>query len=452
MSSLCFTLATLKTSRRRILKPLGATVLAAVAAPITSVFAATTTPPFKPWWGQNAQSTHLWSGPDTAAVDYGPIPPASYLLVVAPQAGGRLFVYVPWTRNYAYVDAATLAPTTLPLGTGAQNTTTAPTSVTTPATSNPPPAPPAIKPTASPAPLTPAFAPWWVQNYQTAHLWSGPTDPALDYGAVPQWSYLQVVTPQSGPRLYVYVPWTKNYAYVDATNVGPSGPPPPDWVTSFLSSWTGTVIADSLIERAAPSASAAVVKTLPTGSVVNVAAWVSGDEVVPGDWTWAQLSDGSYCYTEGLQIVPPTTPPPPPDVHPSGKWIDVSLLRQTVVAYQDSSPVYMAIASTGSPGWETPIGTHLISRRVENETMKGSTLTSLGLDALQLSRAHYNLQNVLYTQYFDGSGDALHDNYWLPEHEFGVPHSHGCVGMQLADAKWFWDWADYGVPVVVHAK
>ncbi|MGH2459103.1 MAG: L,D-transpeptidase family protein, partial [Chloroflexota bacterium] len=361
--------------------------------------------------------------------------------------GNRLLVYVPGTKNYAYVDAAVLKPSPLPLGTVAQNATT-PTSVTNPPAPQAPPAPPALGPAAP----TSTFAPWWVQSFQPVHLWSGPADPAADYGAVPQWSFLQVVTPQAGPRLYVYVPWTKNYAYVDATGVGPSGPPPPDWVTSFLSSWTGTVIADSLIERAAPSTSAAVVKTLPTGSPVSVVAWVNGDEVVPGDWTWAQLSDGNYCYTEGMQIFPPTAAPLPPDAHPSGKWIDVSLLRQTVVAYQDNTPVYLAIASTGSPGWETPPGTHLISRRVANETMKGSTLTSLGLDALQLARTHYDLQNVLYTQYFDGSGDALHDNYWLPDHEFGVPHSHGCVGLRLADAKWFWDWADYGVPVVVRAR
>ena len=27
--------------------------------------------------------------------------------------------------------------------------------------------------------------------------------------------------PQNGPRLYVYVPWTNNYAYVDASSVDP---------------------------------------------------------------------------------------------------------------------------------------------------------------------------------------------------------------------------------------
>ncbi|HEY8694604.1 MAG TPA: hypothetical protein VIR57_17890 [Chloroflexota bacterium] len=43
----------------------------------------------------------------------------------------------------------------------------------------------------------------------------------------PQFSYLQVVEPQIGGRLMVLDPDTGNYSYVDATDVGPSGPPPP---------------------------------------------------------------------------------------------------------------------------------------------------------------------------------------------------------------------------------
>ena len=57
------------------------------------------------------------------------------------------------------------------------------------------------------------------------------------------------------------------------------------------------------------------------------------------------------------------------------------------------------------------------------------------------------MTNVLYTQYFDDTAEALHENYWLPATEFGVPHSHGCVGMPLAEAQWFWNWASYDVPV-----
>jgi lipoprotein-anchoring transpeptidase ErfK/SrfK len=127
----------------------------------------------------------------------------------------------------------------------------------------------------------------------------------------------------------------------------------------------------------------------------------------------------------------------------------VHLLHQTAVAYQDTAPAHLAIVSTGSPGWETPVGLHYIQERVADETMDGSTLNHLTMDAWHAARTSYKLDHVLYTQYIDGLGDALHDNYWLPTTRFGIPHSHGCVGMQLADAQWFWNWADYGVPVLI---
>ena len=45
---------------------------------------------------------------------------------------------------------------------------------------------------------------------------------------------------------------------------------------------------------------------------------------------------------------------------------------------------------------------------------------------------------------------ALHENYWKPRDEFGIPSSHGCAGLVAEDAKFFWDWAGIGVPVIAH--
>lgn len=312
---------------------------------------------------------------------------------------------------------------------------------------------------ANPA-LAATYQPWWVQNNRETQLWSGPTDPAVAYGVAPQWSYLQVVLPQSGPRLYVWVPWTKNYAYVDAKDVGPSGAPPKGWADALDANgeprtdsvnWVGRVIANQATIREKPSGGAKVLRTASAGSLVQVTGWVAGDALNYDDGTWGQVPEGGFVYSGALQIVPPQTPPAPPADHPAGKWIDVNLLHQTVVAYEDNTPVHQAIGSSGRPGWETPVGLHSIWRRVADETMDSTTLTSLGLDAAQLSQAHYKLQHVLDTQYFDSFGDALHDNYWLSPDRFGTPHSHGCVGLRLADASWFWNWASAGTPVLVRA-
>ncbi|MHB8620846.1 MAG: hypothetical protein ACYDAG_14940, partial [Chloroflexota bacterium] len=49
---------------------------------------------------------------------------------------------------------------------------------------------------------------------------------AQTFGTKPQFSYLKVTEPQIGTRLLVLDPATGNYAYVNATDIGPSGPPP----------------------------------------------------------------------------------------------------------------------------------------------------------------------------------------------------------------------------------
>jgi lipoprotein-anchoring transpeptidase ErfK/SrfK len=71
----------------------------------------------------------------------------------------------------------------------------------------------------------------------------------------------------------------------------------------------------------------------------------------------------------------------------------------------------------------------------------------IGLDA---QRADYKVENVRWTQYFTSDGKALHENYWKPRDEFGIPSSHGCAGLVAEDAKFFWDWADIGTPVIAH--
>jgi len=103
-----------------------------------------------------------------------------------------------------------------------------------------------------------------------------------------------------------------------------------------------------------------------------------------------------------------------------------------------------ARTSTGRPGWETAAGSYAIQRRVANETMDSSSL--LGLDA---QRADYKVENVRWTQYFSADGKALHENYWKPRDEFGIPSSHGCAGRVAEDDRFFWASAEIGVPIFV---
>ena len=125
-------------------------------------------------------------------------------------------------------------------------------------------------------------------------------------------------------------------------------------------------------------------------------------------------------------------------------WVLVNVAKGQAMAMEGNQVVRVASVTVGTPRWPTPRGTFTISRRVLNETMDSATI---GIP--RSSPSGYYLKNVYYTQYFYG-GVALHYNYWSPASAFGsAAGSHGCVGMKLDDARFFWNFATYGTRVVV---
>lgn len=141
-------------------------------------------------------------------------------------------------------------------------------------------------------------------------------------------------------------------------------------------------------------------------------------------------------------IPEPVAPPIPGPEVVGERWIDVDLSRQTATAMIGDVAIYTAFVTTGKEGWDTPQGTFYIEYRVESETM-----TSAAIGAEE----YYVLEDVLYTQYFTNSGHALHLNYWRAAAVFGSTRtSHGCVGLRLADAEFFWRFAGPRTRVTIH--
>lgn len=207
--------------------------------------------------------------------------------------------------------------------------------------------------------------------------------------------------------------------------------------------WIGYT-SGSLNIRSAPSTASAIVGMLNAGDSVAVSDWVAGEVVLEDNGTWGMLGPGMYVYSAMLRKNTDVGPAPPPANAFQGRdWIDVNTTQQTIAAYAGDQLLYWAVVSTGRPNYPSPQGTFRILRRVENETM-----TNAGLPWITDS---YVVPNVLFTQYFTSLGAALHYNYWKTENSpWGVPTSHGCVGLKYDDANWFWVWAKVGTPVVVH--
>ncbi|MFN8448207.1 MAG: L,D-transpeptidase [Anaerolineae bacterium] len=115
----------------------------------------------------------------------------------------------------------------------------------------------------------------------------------------------------------------------------------------------------------------------------------------------------------------------------SGRWVAVDLYEQTLVAYEDDTPVFATLISSGLPTHETPEGLFNVWASLPNDGMSGATGAP----------SAYALQSVPWVMYFNG-GISLHGTYW---HDlFGYRQSHGCVNLTISDAKWLFYWFHNG--------
>ena len=241
--------------------------------------------------------------------------------------------------------------------------------------------------------------------------------------------------------------WYAGYAdgfagYVSAEFLTEAPPLPElsldDWDTSI---WQGAALSESNV-RAQPTTESDVARELVYGDKVKVSEWVKGEEVFVGADLWARIGANEYVYARNIGRNAPVAPPPlPADAPTTGRWIDVNLIQQLMVAYDGRDVQRVIVTTTGMAGWETPPGFYQILWRVANETMDSGAIGAENF---------YKLEDVLFTQYFTDRGHALHYAWWRTPQTIGRPGSHGCLNMLFDDAQFMWGWANIGTPVLVH--
>ena len=156
--------------------------------------------------------------------------------------------------------------------------------------------------------------------------------------------------------------------------------------------------------------------------------------------TQAQQSVNSVMNAQGVSFNTPLQTVPFQAVTPcafsKSLYADVSTNR--LYAYQGCQLVNTFLSTDGKPSDPTPIGEFHIWAKLTMQTMSGPG---------------YVQPNVPWINYFDHSGDAVHGNYWRPASYFGsVWSSHGCVGLQVSQAEWVYNWAPIGTTVITYTQ
>ncbi|HDY69332.1 MAG TPA: murein L,D-transpeptidase, partial [Actinobacteria bacterium] len=111
---------------------------------------------------------------------------------------------------------------------------------------------------------------------------------------------------------------------------------------------------------------------------------------------------------------------------------DVNLSAQTVTLYEHNQQVRTMICSSGSKATPSLTGTYAVYAKAEKLDMEGED---------------YSAPDVPWVLMFNGDY-TIHGNYWATT--FGVPSSHGCVGLPVTDAEFLYNWAPIGTIVSIH--
>ncbi|MEH2348785.1 MAG: L,D-transpeptidase [Nostoc sp.] len=113
------------------------------------------------------------------------------------------------------------------------------------------------------------------------------------------------------------------------------------------------------------------------------------------------------------------------------RWIQIDLSKQRLIAWEGDRVVYGSAISSGKKATPTLVGTFNIQSKFKTTRMRGED---------------YNVDKVPYVMYYQGNY-GIHGAYW--HKRFGTPVSHGCVNLSPKHAKWLFEWASIGTPVVI---
>jgi lipoprotein-anchoring transpeptidase ErfK/SrfK len=214
-----------------------------------------------------------------------------------------------------------------------------------------------------------------------------------------------------------------------------------------------------------------------------------------GDKRYREIEGGSFVLATDVGAV--MEPQEWPKAATSGeKWIEVSILNQTLTLWEGKKPVYATLVSTGQDGIRDPkttkstvqgafrIRNKFITAMMDSNEKAGGAESKVSAGGkssddkaekggkedkadkagkedkakedkgeegktIRRGAGGFELRDVPYVQYFEGAY-ALHVAYW---HDvFGTARSHGCVNLSPIDGQRIFSWTEPKLPEGWHGS
>jgi len=121
------------------------------------------------------------------------------------------------------------------------------------------------------------------------------------------------------------------------------------------------------------------------------------------------------------------------------KRIEIDLSEQKMRLYENDKMIKEALVSTGQPGMETPIGEFQIYNKFPRAWSKMASLWMPYWMAF-LPTGFMGIHEL--PEWPNGHKEG--------EKSLGHPASHGCIRLGVGDAKFVYDWAEIGTPVIIN--